>query len=253
MSYINQFKKGYNNNYDNHIEPPFPKSDFPIFSNNAIIWFDNGATTHKPFSTINSIKEYYEKFNSNIHRSPHHLSMISSEMFDKTRSQTAQYLKCKTNEIVFVKGTTESINFLANSINFAKLGSCGQPTILLTNMEHHSNIVPWQLLYQKGLINLEYLIYDKITNKLNLNDLENALINNPTIQIVSITHVSNVLGIINPIREIAEIVHKYNRILIVDGAQGISHMRINVKELGCDAYVFSAHKLFGPYGVGAVF
>lgn len=303
MSYIKQFKKGYyinyGNNYGNNIAPPFPKSDFPIFSNNKIIWFDNGATTHKPFSTINSVKEYYEKYNSNIHRSPHQLSIISSTMFDETRILTAKYLGCDTDEIIFMKGATEGINFLANSINLAKVGShCILPsksnaikdfaeqifpdlnylssqqlsriaphpngtlpgqntmintTVLLTNMEHHSNIVPWQLLHRKGLVNLQYLIYDKNNNKINLADLEDSLLNNPTIKIVSVTHVSNVLGTTNPIREMAEIVHKYGAILIIDGAQGIPHHKINVKELGCDAYVFSSHKLFSVTGVGVVY
>jgi cysteine desulfurase / selenocysteine lyase len=252
MSYIKQFQKGSYNNYNNSDEAPFPKSDFPIFSNNQIIWFDNGATTHKPYSTINCIKEYYEKYNSNIHRSPHQLSMISSQMFDETRSLTAKYLGCKSNEIIFVKGTTEGVNLLANSINFTKLG-CPHPTVLLTNMEHHSNIVPWQILHKKGLLELEYLIYDKTNNKINLNELEGALVSNPTIKIVSLTHVSNVLGTINPIKKIADIVHKHNRLLIIDGAQGLPHIRINVNKIGCDAYVFSGHKIFGPTGVGAIF
>lgn len=249
MSYIKQFQKGYHNI---HTEPLFPKSDFPIFSNNKIIWFDNGATTHKPSITIDYLKEYYEKYNSNIHRSPHQLSIISSNLFDQTRSQTAQYIGCKPNEIIFVKGTTEGINFLANSIDFSKFGLC-HCSILLTNMEHHSNIVPWQLLNQKGLLNLEYLFYDKINNKLNLKDLENILLIDSSIKIVSITHISNVLGIINPIHEITKIVHKHNRLLIIDGAQGLPHQKINVKEIGCDAYIFSSHKLFGPTGVGVVY
>lgn len=254
MSYIKQFQKGYLTNYHTQTttDAPFKKSDFPIFTNNNIIWFDNGATTHKPRSMIDATKKYYENYNSNIHRSPHQLSMISSEMFDETRKKTAKYLGCNDNEIVFVKGTTEGINFLANSLNFLKLKSVN-PTVLLTNMEHHSNIVPWQLLQKKGLVNLEYLIYDKKFNALNLEDLETALVNNPNIKVVSVTHVSNVLGITNPIKKIADIVHKYDRIFIVDGAQGIPHHKINVKEIGCDAYVFSSHKLFGPTGVGVVY
>ncbi|XWV25525.1 cysteine desulfurase sufS family [Tupanvirus deep ocean] len=292
MSYLNQFKKGYFVNLENKkTESIFPKSDFPIFLENSnLIWFDNGATTQKPSATINCIREYYEKFNSNIHRSPHHLSMVSSIMFDETREITASYLGCQAKEIVFVKGTTEGINFLANSLNFEKLlgknistnlpnnitcpndknqnqlnqlitysGIISKPhtlpstTILLTNMEHHSNIVPWQMLYQKGLANIEYLIYDKDNNKLNLNQLEAMLSRNPSIKVVSVTHVSNVLGITNPIRDMADIVHKYGAILIVDGAQGIPHHKVNVRELDCDAYVFSSHKLFGPTGVGVVY
>lgn len=264
---------------------PFPKIDFPIFTNNQLVWFDNGATTHKPASTIDQLKNYYEKYNSNIHRSPHKLSMISSSMFDETRELVASYIGCKTNEIIFVKGTTDGINLLANSLNYTKLaistmsfiyGNFGTNTIdsntsssynkiiipkmplsmctvLLTNMEHHSNIVPWQLLNQRGMINLEYLIFDKNNNKLNLSELETLLISNPNIKVISVTHVSNVLGITNPIKEISSIVHKYNRILVVDGAQGIPHHKINVKDLDCDAYVFSAHKLFGPTGVGVIY
>lgn len=259
MSFANKLKKGHYNYYNNYSKSPFQKSDFPIFANNnKIVWFDNGATTHKPSYTIDFIKKYYENFNSNIHRSPHHLSMISSEMFDETRLKTANYLKCSTKEIIFVKGTTEGINLLANSINFTKLIQkisipLNKITILITNMEHHSNIVPWQILNQKGLINLEYIFYDKTVNKLNIADLEKTLANNPSIKIVSIAHVSNVLGITNPIHEIAKLVHKYNGILIVDGAQGIPHYKVNVKELDCDAYVFSSHKLFGPTGVGIIY
>lgn len=270
MSYLKQFKRGYFNNLGNlTTESPFPKSDFPIFSNNnELIWFDNGATTQRPNTMIDAIKDYYDKYNSNIHRSPHKLSMISSEMFDNTREQTAKYIGCDAEEIIFVKGTTEGINLLANSINFMKLSgldaipeeytstmplkSC-RHTVLISNIEHHSNILPWQLLYKKNLINLEYLIYDKINNRINLEDLEMALSRNPSIKVVSITHVSNVLGIINPIKEMAEIVHRHGAILVIDGAQGIGHKKINVKDIGCDAYVFSSHKLFGPTGVGCVY
>ena len=260
MAYLKQFQKGSLNNCLS-MEPPFPKSDFPIFSNNnGLIWFDNGATTHKPKVMIDSIKNYYEKYNSNIHRSPHRLSMISSDMFDETRRLTAEYIGCDAKEIIFVRGTTEGINLLANSINFMKL--CGldvmseisiksRYTVLISNFEHHSNIICWQLLHKKGLINLEYLIYDKVINRINLEDLEAALTKNPTIKVVSITHVSNVLGIINPIKEMTEIAHKHGARIIIDGAQ--NHSRISMKDIGCDAYVFSAHKLFGPFGVGVLF
>lgn len=292
MAYLKQFKQGY---YQNHIShsishtisdtdtntatAAFSQTDFPVFGNNPdLIWFDNGATTQKPSQMIDSIKNYYENYNSNIHRSPHQLSMVSSEMFDNSRSLIAKYIGCNSNEIVFVKGATEGINLLANSINYNKLmqyttqyvTQCEsllpinsilpvnmmlypKGTVLLSNMEHHSNIVPWQLLQQKGLINLEYLIFDKENNRINLADLEMQLSTNPSIMIVSITHVSNVLGITNPIGEIAKIVHKYGRLLIVDGAQGIPHYKVNVAEIGCDAYVFSSHKLFGPTGVGVVY
>lgn len=245
MSYINKLKLG-NIKTLNQTNSVFPKSDFPIFSKSDLVWFDNGATTHKPYSVIDNIKNYYENYNSNIHRSPHNLSMISSEMFDETRKLTADYIGCEPTEIVFVKGATEGINFLTNSLDYAKLG-CS--TVVISNMEHHSNIVPWQL----ANVTIEYIYYDKQANCLDLSELENLLMSNKMIKVVSVCHVSNVTGTTNPIAKIAEIVHRYDAVLIVDGAQGIPHHRVDVKKLGCDAYVFSSHKLFGPTGVGVVY
>lgn len=249
MAYINRFKTGSVKNLPQDLmlnDSIFPKTDFPIFANNNLVWFDNGATTHKPKCVIDSIKDYYDNNNSNIHRSPHNLSIKSSDMFDNARNLTAEYLGCDSKEIVFVKGATEGINFLAKSLKYEALG-CGG--VILSNAEHHSNIVPWQQLTDR----LYYVNFDKVTNSIDLSELESYLGTYPFIKLVSINHVSNVTGITNPIKEIANIVHKYNAILIVDGAQGIPHHRVNVKDIGCDAYVFSSHKLFGPTGVGVVY
>ena len=240
MTYLQKFQLGLN--YLN-IMPPFSKTDFPVLRNGKIIWFDNGATSQKPSCVINCISEYYNKYNSNIHRSPHQLSMISSKMFDDARSKTADFLGCSAQEIIFVKGATEGINLLANSLYSP------ETSVLCTNMEHHSNIVPWQLVYH----NLLYLMFDIKKNILDIDKLDEILSANPSIKIITVAHVSNVLGIVNPIKKIASIVHKHGRILIVDGAQGIPHYKVNVRELDCDAYVFSSHKLFGPTGVGVVY
>ena len=232
------------------------RNDFPILSkkinNNNLIWFDNGATTQKPLIMINKIKSYYSNFNANVHRSPHYLSKISSLMFDNVREITKKYINANSSdEIIFTRGTTEGINLLANTIGKQKLSNGG--TILLSNMEHHANIVPWQLAKEMYKFELDYIFFNKETGNIDLVELENKLITNKTIKIVSITHVSNILGVINPIKKIAEIVHKYNAILIIDGAQGIPHIKINVKDIDCDFYVFSSHKLFGPTSVGIVY
>jgi len=250
-SYYDKLKLNYKKLNINKI-----RNDFPILSkkinNNDLIWFDNGATTQKPLVMINKIKSYYSNFNANVHRSPHYLSKISSLMFDNVREITKKYINANSSdEIIFTRGTTEGINLLANTIGKQKLSN--GKTILLSNMEHHANIVPWQIAKKQYNFELDYIFFNKETGNVDLIELENKLIMNKTIKIVSITHVSNILGVINPIKKIAEIVHKYNAILIVDGAQGIPHIKVDMKDIDCDFYVFSSHKLFGPTSVGIVY
>ena len=246
--YLKQFHKGEGKKNKTIAEDI--RGDFPILSKN-LIWFDNGATTQKPNAVIDGMARYMREYNSNVHRSPHHLAKMSTEMFDETRRLVHRFLNSQSEkEIVFVRGTTEGMNFLTNTIGIQKFMYGG--TVLLTNMEHHANIVPWQLLQKKCPMRIDYITYGP-DGHLDLGEFEKKLEADPSIRIVSMTHVSNVLGTINPIKEVAKIVHAHNAILIVDGAQGVPHVRVDVQDLDCDFYVFSAHKLFGPTGVGAVY
>lgn len=224
------------------------KKLFPILNNNVscsnnitkqLHYLDSASTTQKPIMVINKIKEYYENYNSNIHRSVYKLAEIATEKYEQTRHTVAKFINCKPNEIVFTKGATESINLLASSLKNIK-----NNTVILSELEHHSNIVPWQLnnynIKTIKLLNGELEINEEI-----FKENENS--------ILSITHVSNSLGIINDIKQICELAKKYNILTIIDGCQSVQHMKINVEDLNCDFYVFSAHKIYSTTGVGILY
>ena len=223
------------------------KKDFPIFSGSDLVYLDNAATTQKPQSVLNEVDSLYSEANANVHRALYSLGSEATERFENSREKVAKYIGANSEkEIVFTSGTTESINLLARSIgNTLKPGD----EILISEMEHHSNIVPWQMAAQRTGATLKYLSIKK-TGDLDISNPEKYFTSNT--KIVSLTHMSNVLGTINPIKKLSEKAHQVGAIMIVDGAQGASHMPVDVKELGCDFYAFSGHKMLGPTGIGVL-
>lgn len=213
-----------------------------------LIYFDNGATSQKPQVVLDTLKQYYALENANIHRGVHYLSQQATSAYEQARRTIQTYIGAKSpDEIIFTKGTTDAINLVAFS--FGELLKAGDE-ILITAMEHHSNIVPWQLLCErKGCL----LKVAPISKKGEL-DLEafNTLLNERT-KLVAITHISNTLGTINPVEQIIQKAHQIGAKVLLDGAQSIQHLQIDVKQLDCDFYCFSGHKVFGPTGIGVLY
>jgi cysteine desulfurase/selenocysteine lyase len=213
-----------------------------------LIYFDNAATSQKPLIVIDKIKNYYEKENANIHRGVHSLSQEATTAYEQARQKISSYLNAKSDsEIIFTKGTTDGINLIASS--FGELLSPGDE-IIISAMEHHSNIVPWQLLESRKKIKLKVVPIHK-SGEIDLNAFEKLL--NEKTKLVSITHISNSLGIINPINEIIRKAHLVGAKVLIDGAQSIQHEKIDLQELNCDFFVFSGHKVYGPTGVGVLY
>lgn len=223
------------------------KKDFPIFSGSDLVYLDNAATTQKPQSVLDEVDSLYREANANVHRALYSLGSEATERFENSRKKVAKYIGANSEkEIVFTSGTTESINLLARSIgNTLKPGD----EILISEMEHHSNIVPWQMTAQRTGATLKYLSI-KETGELDISNPEKYFTSNT--KIISLTHMSNVLGTINPIKKLSAKAHQVGAIMIVDGAQGASHLPVDVKELGCDFYAFSGHKMLGPTGIGVL-
>lgn len=222
------------------------KGDFPILKN-GLIFLDNSATTQKPTKVIKAVKEYYEQDNANVHRGIYKLAQKSTVLYEKAHEVVANFIGAEFEEIIFTKGTTEGLNLLAYSLG--KNLNAGDE-IVLSEMEHHSNIVPWQqIAKEKGAV----LKFIPITKEYRL-DMEKAaeLITEKT-KIVSIVHMSNVLGTINPVKEIAELAHEVGAVMIVDAAQSVPHLPVNVKESNCDFLVFSGHKMCAPTGIGVLY
>jgi len=229
---------------------PILRKDFPILgqkiNGKPLVYLDNAATTQKPKQVIAAVREYYEKYNANIHRGIHSLSELATEKYEGTRSKVADFINASPKEIIFTKNTTESLNLIAYSLGARmKKGD----NIVSTVMEHHSNIVPWQMLKSKG-VELKFADIDN-TGHLKINELKN-LIDEKT-KIVTVTHASNVLGTINDISKIAKITHKAGALLVVDGAQSAPHMAVDVKNMDADFFAFSAHKMLGTTGVGVLY
>ncbi|MCI0529059.1 MAG: cysteine desulfurase [Nitrospira sp.] len=229
------------------------REDFPILRQQIhgkpLVYLDNAATTQKPRAVIEAISRYYELENSNIHRGVHFLSEQASRHYEEARSKVKHFLNAAhEHEIVFVRGATEGINLVAQSYGrkFIKPGD----EIILTEMEHHSNIVPWQILCEQVGARLRVV---SINEKGELLLDEYAKLLNERTRLVSIAHVSNALGTINPVRQIIKLAHQWNIPVLVDGAQAVPHLKVDVQELGCDFYVFSGHKLYGPTGIGVLY
>ena len=231
------------------INPKEIRKDFPIFENNSnLIYFDNTATTQKPRQVIEKIKEVYEKYYANIHRGVYKISEISSEEYENSHKLVADFIKCKDwREIIFTRNTTESINLVAYSYGLNSIKK--DDRILISSMEHSSNLLPWRFVCRKTGAKLEYINVKDY--KLDLDDLEKKI--DEKTKIVSITHVSNVLGTINPIEEIIKIAHEKGALVLIDAAQSSGHLPIDVKKLDVDFLVFSSHKMLGPSGIGVLY
>ena len=213
-----------------------------------LIYFDNGATSQKPQVVIDSIENYYSKENSNIHRGVHHLSQMATDKYEGARQSIQKYINAySSDEIIFTSGTTAAINLIASS--FGELLIEGDE-IIISAMEHHSNIVPWQMLCERKKCLLKVIpINEKGELKM---DVFEKLLSDKT-KLVSVTHISNTLGTINPIEKIIRLSHEHNAKVVIDGAQSIQHIAVDVQNLDCDFYVFSGHKVFGPTGVGIMY
>jgi len=229
------------------------KKDFLIFerkiNGKELIYLDNAATSMRPGVVINKVKEFYERYNSNIHRGIYTLSEDATNLYELTRKKVAKFINASPEEIIFTKNTTEAIN----SVVFTYFNDTltKDDIVLLTEMEHNSNVVPWKLLSKRIGFKIGYLTVNN-EGELSLKELE-ARLKNKNIKVLAVTHVSNVLGTINPIKEISKICKKHNVKLLVDGAQAAPHLKIDVKDLGCDFYAFSGHKMLGPMGVGILY
>lgn len=225
------------------------RNQFPILDtqvhDHQLVYFDNAATTQKPLRVIEALDGYYRTLNSNIHRGAHHLAAEATERYETVRRQVQQYVNARHHhEIVFTRGTTESINLVASS--FSRRFFTGDDEVIVSGMEHHSDIVPWQLagatlrpipFSDEGVLDLDS--YEKLFSS--------------KTRIVAVNHVSNTLGTINPVKRIIDIAHSHGVPVLIDGAQAISHLSVDVQDLGCDFYCFSGHKMYGPMGVGVMY
>lgn len=229
------------------IRKDFPALDQEVYGK-KLIYFDNGATSQKPRSVIETIEQYYLSDNANVHRGVHHLSQKATDLFEASRRIVQNAINAPEEEtVIFTKGTTDSINLLAFSIGETlKTGD----EVIISEMEHHSNIVPWQMMCErKGCILKVIPINDK--GELIMSEYEQLL--SDKTKLVAVTHVSNTLGTINPVEQIIEMAHNKGAWVMIDGAQSIQHMKIDVQAMGCDFYVFSGHKVFGPTGTGVMY
>ena len=229
------------------------REDFPILSRKIygkpLVYLDNGATTQKPRCVVEAIVDEYYSVNANVHRGVHFLSQQATELHEAAREKVRAFINAKsTNEIVFTRGTTESINLLATSFGEAFINEGDE--IIVSEMEHHSNIVPWQMLAERRGASIRVIPIDD-KGELLLDEYE-KLFTEKT-RIVCVTHVSNVLGTINPVKRIVDIAHQHGVPVLVDGAQSAPHMKIDVQDIGCDFFAFSGHKIYGPTGVGVLY
>ena len=229
------------------------QEDFPILNEQVhgrkLVYLDNAATTQKPQVVIDAIAEAYSHWNANVHRGVHHLSQVATQNHEEARKKVAKLIHAQSEEeIIFTKGTTDSINMLARSFGDAMVGEGDE--IIVSQLEHHSNIVPWQMLCERKKAVMKVI---PLREDLSL-DIEafKGILNKKT-RLVSVAHVSNVLGIVNPIKEIVKLAHEKGIAVCVDGAQSVPHLAVDVQKLDCDFLVFSAHKMYGPTGLGVLY
>lgn len=229
------------------------RQDFPILSRQIygkpLVYLDNGATTQKPQCVIDKIAEMYTHLNANVHRGVHFLSQAATDEHEKSRATVQRFLNAASaNEIVFTRGTTEAINLVASSFCRAFCGEGDE--ILVSAMEHHSNIVPWQLQEEVSGVKLRVIPINE-RGELRMDEFEKLL--SPRTKLVSVAHISNVLGTVNPVGEIVAIAHKHNIPVLIDAAQSVQHTAVDVQKMDCDFLVFSSHKIYGPTGVGVLY
>lgn len=230
------------------IRKQFPILDTQVYGK-PLVYFDNAATTQKPQQVIDALTGYYTSLNSNIHRGAHYLAAQATEEYEQTRIRVQQFINARhRHEIVFTRGTTESINLVAATFGQRFLHEGDE--VIVSGMEHHSNIVPWQLACERAGARLRVIPF---SNE-GVLDIESykGLFNEHT-RIVAVNHVSNTLGTINPVEELTSIAHQHNVPILIDGAQSISHIKVDVQKIGCDFYCFSGHKMYAPMGVGVMY
>lgn len=224
------------------------RADFPLI-NEKTVYFDNAATTHRPAAVTAAIKEFYDNYNANPLRGLYDLSSLATEMYGKARTACAAFINAKcAREIIFTRNTTESINLAAYSLGELLIGE--GDNIVISVSEHHSNLLPWQRVARQKKANLVFMEPD-MTGLLSLDEIKSKI--DLKTKIVSIGHVSNVWGRTNPIKEIVEAAHKVGAVVVVDGAQAVPHMKVDVRELDVDLYAFSGHKMLGPMGIGCLY
>lgn len=232
----------------NDIRKQFPVLDQQVYGK-PLVYFDNAATTQKPLCVIERERDYYLHENCNIHRGVHYLSQMATEAYENARKTVAQFINARqAQEIVFTRGTTESLNLLATSLGQLLVNDGDK--VVVSAMEHHSNMVPWQQMLFRSKGELLVIRMDK-NGVLDLNHYEELLKQRP--KIVSIAHISNTLGTVNPIKEMIAMAHKYDIPVVIDGAQSMAHQVIDVQDLDCDFYVFSGHKMYAPMGIGGLY
>ena len=224
------------------------KNDFPIFKNENITYLDSASTSQKPQCVIDSMVDFYQNYNANVHRALYPWAEKATSLYESTRNKIANHINAECKSLVFTKGTTESINFISSSWGGGNINK--ENNIVITEMEHHSNIIPWQILSQKTGAELRYIPISSSGNLI-LDDIDMIIDNNT--KIVSIIHQSNVFGTINPIDVIIEKAHNKSAVVLIDAAQSIAHQKIDVKKMNCDFLVFSGHKILGPTGVGCLY
>ena len=229
------------------------REDFPILkqlvNGKPLVYLDNAATSQKPQSVIDTLVRYYTTENSNVHRGVHTLSQLATDDYEQARTQVRNFINAKEDEeIIFVRGTTEAINLVAQTFGRQKISEGDE--IIISTMEHHSNIVPWQILCQEKGAKLRVIPIND-AGELLLDEYEKLI--NPRTKLVSIVHQSNALGTINPVEDIVQIAHRQGVPVLLDGAQAVAHVSVDVQQLGCDFYAFSGHKLYGPTGIGVLY
>lgn len=229
------------------------RSDFPILSrkvhNKPLVYFDNAATTQKPQVVIDAIVNYYTDLNSNVHRGVHYLSQQATTAFEDVRTKIQKFVNAAyRHEIIYTRGCTESINLVAGSWGKANIKAGDE--ILISALEHHSNIVPWQMLCEEKDAKLKVcpILED---GSLDMSALSALM--TPATKLLAITHISNTLGTVNPVKEITRMAHEKGIVVLIDGAQALSHMKVDVQDIDCDFYTFSAHKVYGPMGIGGLY
>lgn len=229
------------------------RADFPILSRTVydkpLVYFDNAATTQKPLCVLDAMREEYINVNANVHRGVHWLSQQATELHEAARETVRRFINARsTNEIVFTRGTTEGLNLIASSFSDEFMGEGDE--VIISTMEHHSNIVPWQLqAHRKGIV----LKVIPLTESGELDMEAYARLFTDKTRIVSVTHVSNVLGTVNPVRELVRIAHEHNVPIVIDGAQSAPHFMVDMQAIDCDFFVFSGHKTYGPTGIGVLY
>ena len=225
------------------------RNDFPILRENKIAYLDSGATTQRPIQVLDKVDNFYKSENANPHRGAYKLSIQATEVYENARQKVAVFINAPSaRNIVFTRNATESLNLLAYSYGLNNVKK--DDKIVLSIMEHHSNLVPWQMVCQKNGAKLEYM-YTNSNGELTTEEIDKKIV--PGVKIVGITQVSNVLGTINPIKEIIKKAHSVGAIVIVDGSQSVPHMKVDVQKLDADFLVFSGHKMLSPFGIGVLY